>query len=574
MAKKHDIRKLEAALKFEKEARLCGAGCSYFINRYVYIEDPDTPGGVIPFKLWPAQEEVLATILNERLIIALKARQLGLTWLALAYAVWRCLFVPGYRVVLLSQGEDEAKELIRRVEFILRYLPPWLTREHNKQTAKLGLPTWQATTEIIEIYHGNKQAVSRMKALPASPRAGRSLTGSLVIIDEWASQEYAEKIWRAAFPTINRPTGGQVIGISTGEEGTLFEAIWDDAERGKNDFIPVFLPWNADPRRDKEWYESTRRNMEIQRARGEKVNFYAEYPSTPREAFMHSGNHVFNVEAVAERLRKLYERYEKEPPLRGNLVCEYNEAGDPLKGTIKFQPDPQGWLTIYEESQPGTPYVIGGDIAEDGSNWSIGQVIDNITCKQVATWRARLESDLYAKQMFMLGHYYNEALIAIEVNFDLHPVKELRRLRYTKQYRRELIDDITEKRQHRDGFKTTQLTRGPLISGLIAFVRDNLHLINDITTLEEMLTFVRNKQGKPEAKSGKYDDAILALAIAHAARDQQTMKKAVTPQGLTGTYFVGELKLMGMSDWQIRRLARQGGVKILGLKNKALGGKL
>jgi phage terminase large subunit len=59
----------------------------------------------------------------------------------------------------------------------------------------------------------------------------------------------------------------------------------------------------------------------------------------------------------------------------------------------------------------------------------------------------------------------------------------------------------------------------------VKIVREDTGLINDITTLQEMLTFVRNESGKPEAQAGKHDDTIMALAIAHAARGQHSMKE-------------------------------------------------
>ena len=216
----------------------------------------------------------------------------------------------------------------------------------------------------------------------------------------------------------------------------------------------------------------------------------------------------------------------------------------------------------------GYPYVIGGDTAEGGLDYCVGQVLDNTTGRQVAKWRGHTDTDLYAKQMFSLGWFYNEALIAVEMNFDLHPTKELERLGYHKQYIRETLDDISKTKQHKHGWRTSPASRGPLIGDLVAVVRDDVDLVTDIETLDEMLTFVRNEVGKPEAQQGKFDDCVLSLAIAHKARDQQSTRVAKdegwkpTPRG---TYTVAELKYKhGMSDSAIRRLQRQGGYNIIG----------
>ncbi|MGB9880385.1 MAG: terminase large subunit domain-containing protein, partial [Anaerolineae bacterium] len=253
-----------------------------WVNACVRIEDANTRRP-IPFRLWPDQRKVLETFTTSRLVVVLKARQLGLTWLALAYAVWNMLRQPGYSVAALSRGEKEAQELVRRARFILRNLPFGVFVVPGRRP-KWGLPAWEGTTERVWVHHPAGED-SIFDSFPASEDAGRAFTSSLVIIDEWAFQRYAEEIWAAAYPTVNRPDGGQVIGISTGRRGTFFAEIWDAAVKGENSFIPVFLPWYADPRRTSEWYEQTKRDL--------PNTYMAEYPATPTEAFSAGSDTVF-----------------------------------------------------------------------------------------------------------------------------------------------------------------------------------------------------------------------------------------------------------------------------------------
>jgi hypothetical protein len=258
---------------------------------------------------------------------------------------------------------------------------------------------------------------------------------------------------------------------------------------------------------------------------GDVNMFKQEYPSNDIEAFLTTGTPVFDPKIVTNRMLQLRAEYKENSPLVGDIECDYTPEGDPIKGTERFVPSKRGRLIIYEKPQPGVPYVIGGDIAEGGIDYSVGQVLNNITGKQAAKWRGHVDTDLFAKYMYSLGYYYNIALEGIEVNFDLHPVKELQRLKYPKQYRRESIDSITNKPQEKLGFLTSAATRGPIIGELVAIVRDNPELITDIETLEEMLTFVRNDRGRPEAMTGSFDDCVMALAIAYKIRDQQVTRK-------------------------------------------------
>ena len=251
--------------------------CYEFITNLVKIEDRDSDEFAIPFTLWGKQKEALEAIENNRLTVVLKARQLGLTWLVLAYALWNMVFRQGYSIVALSKREDpDAKELIRRLKFMLSNLPNWMIREKKEAPKGWDGLMWEATVLSVHIIRPDGET-STFQSMTAAPDSGRSFTANLVILDEWAFQAWAHEIWEAAYPTINRPTGGQVIGLSTNKRGSLFEHTYREAERGVNGFVPVFLPWSSDPRRDIDWYEATKKAL---------PNAYLqEYPATPEEAF-------------------------------------------------------------------------------------------------------------------------------------------------------------------------------------------------------------------------------------------------------------------------------------------------
>ena len=117
--------------------------------------------------------------------------------------------------------------------------------------------------------------------------------------------------------------------------------------------------------------------------------------------------------------------------------------------------------------------------------------------------------------------YYNKALIGIETNFSTYPVRELERLGYPKQYVRQAEDTYTHKLKESFGFKTTRVTRPLIISELGGRYNETPELVREYKTLGEMLTFVKNEQGRPEAMDGENDDLVLALAIAHYIRPQQ-----------------------------------------------------
>lgn len=222
---------------------------------------------------------------------------------------------------------------------------------------------------------------------------------------------------------------------------------------------------------------------------------------------------IFNREILMKKMQNL-----KAPELRGEFDYQYNEIA--ITGW-KFREDAAGETIIYQKPEKGHPYVIGADTAGEGSDWFVADVIDNATGRLVAKYRTQTDEDLFARQIYCLGMYYNTALIGPEVNFSTHPTKELERLRYPKIYLREVEDSVTKKIRLSYGFRTDRLTRPIIIAGLVGIMREHPELVDDEDTLGEMLTFARNSKGRPEAIEGAHDDCVMALAITYYIRDQQ-----------------------------------------------------
>ena len=227
------------------------------------------------------------------------------------------------------------------------------------------------------------------------------------------------------------------------------------------------------------------------------------------------GKTFFNAEKVSNRIAQI-----GEPIKVGSFIYDY----DGLKITnIRWKNEQDGFIKLYELPKANYPYVLSGDTAGEGSDYFIGQVLDNTSGKQVAVLRKEFNADEYTRQMYCLAKYYNNALVGIEANFDTYPIKEIERIGYKKQFIREKEDSFTGKITKSYGFRTDRITRPLILSELQALVNDHIELINDKETLEEMLVFVRNEKGKPEAQEGCHDDLVMALAIAFYIRVQQDM---------------------------------------------------
>jgi hypothetical protein len=275
-----------------REIQRAQLSVEYFIRGYGHVRDDDEPGPPVPFDLWPAQVRVLDLFETELRVAVLKARQLGLTWLALHFGVHLIALDPGGRssVVLgLSQDGGYAKRLLERVRNINDLLPPFLHVDEERETAG-------SKTEVKLVGRG------RMVSLPGTPAAPRSWQADLAICDEWAFVRNGQ-----AGPTMRalQPAARQIIAISSGDGGPdepgwgqSFAQLYVKAREGENDWTAVFLPTSTHPKRTPEWREAERENYDTEE------DFLSEHPETDDEALIGAGrDRFFKLGEIAAAVR-------------------------------------------------------------------------------------------------------------------------------------------------------------------------------------------------------------------------------------------------------------------------------
>lgn len=369
----------------------CKDHIEYFIDKYGHIEDKSADELIQPFKLWPAQVEALKSIMAHKWNIILKARQLGFSWLVMHIAAHLMITSYGKLVIGLSKTEEEAKELVRRLAVIFRYMPELIAEKDNIPEGWDG-PIFNSTALTLTITFPNGME-SSFKALASSPGAGRSFTANLLIFDEWAFQQFAREIWEGGFPTINRKNGGMVIGLSTIARGSLFEEIFTDPDNG---FNKIFIPWYADPSRDQEWYEQTKRAL------GDGIT--AEYPATIEEALEVPGGAFF-----PEVTKDTHETHEE---MTGNVrrYCTIDYGLDAL-AAIWIMVDTKGNERAYRCLKE--PNLTISQAAELLRSRSADETVDAWLAPD-DLWNRRQETGKSAADIF-----YESGINLIRVNRDL-----------------------------------------------------------------------------------------------------------------------------------------------------------
>jgi|TARA_E500000318_G_C3550750_1_gene208768 hypothetical protein len=455
-----------------KEIVRCGKKPDYFINTYAKITHPMK--GLIPFHLYPFQEDLLENFEDHRFNVILKARQLGISTITAAYVAWMMMFHREKNVLVIATKFSTAANLVKKVKAIIKNLPAWL---------RISNVDIDNRTSFV-LSNG-----SQIKASSTSGDAGRSEALSLLVIDEAAHVEGLDDLWMGLYPTLS--TGGRCIALSTPNGvGNWFHKIYSESESKLNDFYCTKLPWDVHPDRDQAWFEKETRNMSRREIAQElECNFNM------------SGETVFAPEDM-----EVYFNMVREPKHRTGF-------------------DRNLWM--WEERQKDKTYLISADVARgDGKDYSVAMVFKIETMEIVAEYQGKVTPDIFSRVLFDLGQEYGNALLVVENNsVGFAVLDKLKDMRYPNLYHsikstHEFVEEYKADQMSNAiaGFSTTSKTRPLIVAKMEEFIRNNLVKIYSSRLLSEMKTFIWNN-GRPEAMRSYNDDLIMACAVGCWVRD-------------------------------------------------------
>ncbi len=455
-----------------KEIVKCGKDSSYFINNYARISHPLK--GLIPFKTYPFQDDLLVDFNDYRFNVILKARQLGISTITAAYIVWLLLFYRDKNVLVIATKFQTAANLVKKVKNIMQNVPPWL--------------------RIADIKIDNRTSFvltngSEVKAASTSGDAGRSEALSLLVIDEAAHVDGLEELWTGLYPTLS--TGGRCIALSTPNGvGNWFHKTYIEAENGENDFNPTNLPWHVHPDRDQDWFEKETRNMSRRQIAQElECNFNA------------SGETVIHSEDLEQLVFGI-----REPMYRTGF-------------------DRNLWL--WEQYNPEASYLITADVARgDGHDFSVFHIVKLETMEVIGEYRGKPNLEEFSSILDSTGREFGNCLLVVENNsLGISVLEKLQGRQYPNLYfsikgTHEYIDQLRAESISNSvpGFTTSSKTRPLIVAKMEEFIRNKLITIYSSRLVDEFKTFIWNNN-KAEAMRSYHDDLVMALAIGCWVRD-------------------------------------------------------
>lgn len=499
MARKNpNIKRANAEVEFTPdqimELKKCAQDPVYFICNYVKTQHPTK--GIVPFKLRDYQVNMIRAYQQNRFSVVLSARQTGKSVTAGAFLLWHAIFHFDQTILIASNKNSNAMEMIHRIRIAYENLPMWL---------KPGVMDDGWNKHSVGFDNG-----TRIISEATSENSGRGYAISLLYLDEFAfvAPSIQDEFWTSISPTLS--TGGSCIMTSTPNgDMDIFAQIWRGAQVKSNGFFHVRVFWDEPPGRDDKFKED-----EIGRI-GER-KWMQEYECQ----FLSSEALLINSLVLANMTPRI-------------------EAMKPAN-VIK---DVVFWYDIVE----GGTYLIGVDPATgSGEDYSVITVYEFPTLKQVAEYRSNTMStnDMYGVLKNILA-YLEKKRTTVYFSIENNGVGEgIISLYEADESPPENAEFVSEEGKNRRGMTTTSRTKMKACVNLKEMLeKDNLEISSPIL-LAELKAYVRTR-GAYAAQAGSTDDCVSATLIIVRLIEEI----ATYDQSAFDKLYSGEFKEWSDSEW-------------------------
>ena len=439
----------------------------YFAMNYIQIISLDE--GLVPFKMYDFQKDILRDFHENRFNIAKLPRQTGKSTTVVAYLLYYAIFYDSVNIGILANKASTARELLGRLQLAYENLPKWM--QH-------GILVWNKGN--VELENGSK-----ILAASTSASAVRGMSFNILFLDEFAfvPNHVAEQFFASVYPTITSGKSTKVIIISTPNGMNHFYKMWEDARRGKNDYVTNEVHWSQVPGRDAKWKEETIKN------------------TSPRQ-------------------------------FAQEFECDFLGSADTLINPAKLQAIPfhdpiqsNAGLDVYERVQKDHEYIITVDVARGiGGDYSAFIVFDITTVpyKIVAKYRNNeIKPVLFPSVIFQVCKEYNNPYVLVEVNDIGDSIAAT--LNYDLEYPNVLMCAMRGRAGQivGQGFSGNKTQLGVKMSvtvkkigcaNLKAIIEEDKLIFSDFQIFQELTTFVQKKQAW-EADEGYHDDLVMCMVL-------------------------------------------------------------
>ena len=566
----------------------CRYDFAFWAAFYVYIKNKGGGNDVL-FRLTRPQRRFVERLESLRKagkpirIILLKARQWGGSTTSQLYMAWlQLVHKVGLNSLIIAHqgaGSDEIKDMFDRMikayPISMLYKLGEIYNENEAKIVGVG-----HSGSIHRVPQRNCKIKIGTAERPDSCRGGDYNLVHLSEVGLWKTTDgkKPEDIVRSACSGILLKPYTMIVYESTANgTGNFFQREYDAAKRGTSQFEAMFISWfdidqyslPFESEQDKinfaEALWKNRKNATVPSPRAESgkylwwlwekgatleaINWYiqerakynehapmaSEYPSDDVEAFVHSGERIFDKYKVDQ-----FRTSCKPPRFIGDVYADGDEGKNALKN-LRFTEDSQGLLWIWNLPEVDDQEIVTNrylTIVDIGgrskkADYSVILVIDRLFMidgdrpQVVAQWYGHIDMDILAWKAAQIAAFYDNSLLVIESNtlethdkerqvdgdlshFILNQIKDV----YPNLYaRKQTENEIQEGLPRKYGFHTNVATKPMIISTLIKVIREHLYIERDERCLDEYLTYEKKQNGAYGAIIGKHDDLLMTRAI-------------------------------------------------------------
>ena len=464
------LKKANTQLEFTEEQLAELVKCSkdpVYFTKYIKIVTLDH--GLQPFKMYPFQQEMIESFHDNRFNICKLPRQSGKSTTVVSYLLHYAIFNDNVNIAILANKANTARDLLNRLQTGYENLPKWLQQ---------GILSWNKGS--LELENGSKIFAASTSA--SSVRGG---TYNIIFLDEFAfvPNQVADNFFSSVYPTITSGKSSKVIVVSTPFGMNHFYRLWSDAQKQKNEYVPLEVHWTDIPGRDEEFKKTTISNT-------------------------------------------------SEAQWRQEFECQFLGSADTLISGPKLNAltftNPKtsnAGFDLYEEPQKDHTYIITVDVARGiEKDYSAFIVVDvsQYPHKIVGKYRNNQLRPIFFPQIIKeIATSYNNAYILCEVNdigdqvaaglfYDLEYANLL--MCAMRGRAGQVLGQGFSGKKVQLGLKMSKTTKKVGCFNLKTLVEDNKLVFEDFDIVNELTTFIQ-KGNSFEAEEGKNDDLVMCLVI-------------------------------------------------------------
>jgi|TARA_B110000908_G_scaffold46977_1_gene57295 hypothetical protein len=426
---------------------------AYFARTYLKVISLDK--GLVPFTLYPYQEEMFSHFDDNRFSIVLACRQSGKSISSVGYLLWFACFHPEKNIAILANKGATAREMLARVTLMLENLPFFLQ------------PGCKALNKGSIEFSNN----SKILAAATSGSSIRGLSINLLFLDEFAFVENDAQFYTSTYPVVSSGKDTKVIITSTANGiGNVYHKIWEGASQGTNEYKAFRVDWWDVPGRTEEWKRQTIANTS-------ELQFDQEFGNS----FHGRGNTLIDANCLLSQ-----------------------SANDPISHGQNIK--------VYSNPIEGHDYIMTVDVCRGrGQDYSTFNIIDvsTIPFEQVCTFRDNnISPMLMPDVIYKWANGYNEAYVIIESNDQGAVV--CNGLYYDLEYEHMFVESSIK--ANAIGATMTKRVKRIGCSTIKDLVEQQKLRIYDADTIIEMSTFVAIGNSYA-AKAPNHDDLMMNLVM-------------------------------------------------------------